>query len=256
MPTTWDAGPFWLNCLVLFVVLSAAAMLARIFVGRLSESTRDEVESQASSMISGFAAAFAFFTGVAITMTWGALSSAQSAVEDLTAKSQQVGWAIGNLGNEAAADQLQGKLTDYLQAVIGQDAPALAAGTTGNMPSAEAMDKLQDAIHTYSYAPGTPASESGALVSSIQALGTSNSTLAAVAERSMPVLMGVLLMVVATLLSITLGLSSASVKRPFLTILWCFVIALSISLVFALDHPFGGAITVNLGPLVDYANSS
>ena len=118
------------------------------------------------------------------------------------------------------------------------------------------MDKLQDAIHAYAYAPNTPSSESTALVSSVQALGTSNSTLAAVAERAMPGLMGALLLLVGTLLSATVGLSSLTVTRPVLAILWCLVIALSISLVLALDHPFGGSVTVNLQPLIDVANSS
>lgn len=248
--------PIWFTCLVLFLIFAAVALLSRAFARKkLSDAARNDIESHAGKMIAGFAASFAFFTGVAISMTWGALSSAQSAVEDLTAKSEQVGWAIGNITDQEEAENLQQYLNAYLQSVIGPDRAYLAAGSTADLPSDQTMDKMQDAIHAFAYAPRTPNSESTALVSSAQALGTSNATFAAVAERAMPGLMALLLLVTATLLSITVGLSSISIQRPFLAVLWCFLIALSISLVFALDHPFGGDVTVNLQPLIDYANA-
>ena len=257
MSTSLDEVSLWLTGLVLFLVFSAVAIVTRTIARKkLSESAQEDLETQAGKMITGFAAAFAFFTGVALTMTWGALSAGQAAVEDLAAKSQQVGWAIGNLENQTAADQLQDRLTAYLQAVVTADLPYLAAGRTADLPSEEPMDKMQDAIHAYAYAPNTPSSESGALVSSIQALGTSNSSFAAIAERAMPGLMGFLLLVTATLLTVTVSLSSISINRPFLVILWCLVVALSISFVLALDHPFGGSVTANMQPLIDVANGS
>jgi uncharacterized membrane protein len=253
VPNWIDSLPIWLICLVLFLVLAGLALGVRALARRkLSDDTQEEVETHAGKMITGLAAAFAFFAGVAITMTWGAISSAQTAVEDLTAKSQQVGWAIGNIEDTQTGDALQVDLTAYANAVLNQDMPELAAGATADLPSDVPMSTLQDAVHSYAFARRTPASESTALVSAVQALGSADATLAAVAERTMPSLMGLLLLVSAVLLSMTVGLSSLSVSRPFLAVLWCFVIALTLSLVLAMDHPFGGVISVNLQPLADY----
>lgn len=64
------------------------------------------------------------------------------------------------------------------------------------------------------------------------------------AQRSLPVLLAVLLLVSGLLLATITGISNAAVKRPILLPVWCLIPALSIAVI-----PGPGGIAADLSPL-------
>lgn len=250
-----ESLPAWLLVAVLFLVFLGVAAGSRWLVRHVSSKERgEELAKLANTLISGVAAAFAFFIGVAITVTWGGVSAGQTAVESLAASSQQLAWATNNLSDRTEATALLTDLQVYLDTVVAQDPPYLAVGDTTSLPSAVPLDTLQDAVHAYAYAENTPSSESTALVSSAQALGSAQSTVSAIAQRSMPTLLAVLLVLVSILLATILGVATMAITRPSLVAVWCLVIAMSVTLVLVLDRPYGGGIAVNMSSITQVAS--
>lgn len=68
--------------------------------------------------------------------------------------------------------------------------------------------------------------------------------MSAEAQRSLPVLLAVLLLVSGLLLATITGISNAAVKRPILLPVWCLIPALSIAVI-----PGPGGIAADLSPL-------
>jgi sulfite exporter TauE/SafE len=75
-------------------------------------------------------------------------------------------------------------------------------------------------------------------------MNTAAALVSAEAQRSLPVLLAVLLLVSGLLLAAITGISNAAVKRPILLPVWCLIPALSIAVI-----PGPGGIAVDLSPL-------
>ena len=93
------------------------------------------------------------------------------------------------------------------------------------------------------------------MVSAAAALTAAQSKVTAVAQRTLPALLLVLIFISGGLLAVAMGTAAATVERPTLMYGWAFVGALSLALVLLLDYPFGGGISVNLEPVAQVARA-
>lgn len=234
---------------VLFVFFCAVCFAARGLVMRRCEGeSREELAEQARGLLTGVSATFAFFVGFAISICWGAVTAGQNAVEQQAAAISQLAWEINNVPDKAESAALTDKLKAYAAVAANQDDDYLARGITVRLPSAAPMESLEDAVHTYvAGRSGGPAN----LENATSALVAASATVAAVANRSLPRPLFVLLLIVAILVSAVMGVSTVTYGRPSMVFVyvWCLIPALSLTVVLALAFPFALRSGLPLAPL-------
>lgn len=237
-----------LAAMVLFFWLVTKA--AREFVLRRRDvEAREALSEQANNLLTAVAATFAFFVGFAISASWGAVTAAQSAVEQQATAVHQMAWELNNITDRTQSAALLEKLKVYATAVADQDAAALRKGDTSHMPSAVPLDQFENALHAYAYGPNAAERQATPLISAASAVSTSGAAVEAVANRALPRPLIILLMVVGVLSSILMGISTVSYSRPSLIFIWCLIPAVSITTVVALAYPFALRSGVTLAPM-------
>jgi len=248
--------PPWLSIAIGFVFFAAVSATCRYGLGGVHPpERRTQIEEHAGKLLSVFGATFAFLIGFAITITWSAVSAGQDAVDLQASSAQQLSWAASEIHDKAGADEVNRNLRDYLDTVVNKDGSALATGDFTAMPSAESFDTLQNSVHKVAYGGANTDPEASGMVSAAASLTAAQSKVTAVAQRSLPVIVIMLVIMSGTLLAVTVGLSALTAKPPYLMYAWAFLAAVSVAVVLMLDFPFSGGITVNLGPLVVAAGS-
>ena len=248
------ATPLWVICGFLFVSFIAVSYSARALIRRrCSGDTCEDLADQAGQLLTGLAATFAFFVGFAITVTWGAVSAGQAAVEQQAASVQQMAWKLNNIPDRVASTALMDKLSVYVATAANADDEFLVRGDTANLPSAGPLDRFQDALHTYAFGPNAKPQEVNSLVTAAAAVGTSSAMVAAVAKRTLPDVLAALLLITGILVAVVMGITTVTSRRPVLFFVWCLIPALSITVVIALAYPFAHRIGVNLAPLQSVA---
>lgn len=244
------AVPLWGILAVLLVFFCAVILAARrLVLRRCSEDTCADLAEQAQHLITGLAATFAFFVGFAITVTWGAVATGQAAVEQQAASIQQMAWRLNNIGSKTESAALMDKLRTYATTAATADDPFLIRGDTNNLPSSIPLDRFEDALHVYAFGSAAAPQEVNSLVTGAAAVGTNAATVAAVAKRTLPGILAILLVVTGVLVAVVMGIMTVSTSRPILMYVWALVPALSITVVIALAFPFAHRIGVNLAPL-------
>jgi len=239
-----------------FVFFAAISAGCRFALSRVASPERSaELEDYAGKLLSVFGATFAFLVGFAVTITWSAVSAGQDAVDLQASSAQQLSWATSEIQDKAGADEVNRNLRNYLNTVVDKDGPALAAGEFSALPSAESFDTLQNSVHKVAYGGKNTDPEANGMVSAAASLTAAQSKVTAVAQRALPPILIVLIVLSGTLLAVTVGLSALTVKPPYLMYAWAFLAAVSVAVVLMLDFPFSGGITVNLGPLSVAAGS-
>lgn len=242
--------PAWGVAAALFLFFAAVMLVARAIASRrCSAQSAEKLSDESVRLLTGLAATFAFFVGFAITVTWGAVSAGQAAVEREAGAVRNMNWAINNIPDRSEGAQLKAKLVTFTEAAAYQDKNDLARGETASLPSAVPLDEFQDALHTYAFGPTAPGPEVSSLVSAARALGTESAAVSAVAQRSLPTMVIVLLMVSGLILAVVMGVSTVNARHPALMLVWSVVPALSITAVFALSSPFEKGIGVSLAPM-------
>ncbi|MEX1220228.1 MAG: hypothetical protein WEB05_07545 [Solirubrobacterales bacterium] len=246
-----ETVPLWSIALLLALFFAAIMLAARVIaIRRCSDDvSREKLSDESIRLLTGLAATFAFFVGFAITVTWGAVAVGQAAVEQQSSAVRNMNWGINNIPDEAEGAQLKEKLIVYVRAAAYDDANYLAKGKTGRLPSAIPFDRFQDALHTYAFAPNTPKAEVTSLVAAAGTLGSSSSAVSAVAQRTLPSVLAVLLLASGILVSVVMGISTVNSRHPSLILVWSLVPALSITVVVALASPFATSTGVSLGPM-------
>ncbi len=244
------AVPLWAIMAALLLLFSAVIFTARRIVRRrCTDDTCEEIAEQANSLATGLAATFAFFVGFAITVTWGAVSTGQAAVEQQAASIQQMAWGLNNIANRTESAALMEKLRTYATMAATADDPFLIRGDTANLPSAVPLDRFEDALHTYAFGSTAAVQEVNSLVTRAGALGTNSAVVSAVAQRSLPGVLGILLVVAGVLVAAVVGFTTVTARRPVLMYVWALIPALSITVVVALAFPFAHRIGVSTAPL-------
>ena len=239
--------------LALFCVVAIASR--RLVLWRCDDETREELADQASNLLTGVSATFAFFIGFAISISWGAVTAGQNAVEQQSAAIHQMAWELRNIPDKTASAALMGKLTTYATTAADQDAAFLARGVTTDLPSAAALNDFEDALNAYAGGPGS--ARAAALVSGASDVVSSSAAVAAVANRSLPQPLATLLLVVAVLVTIVMGVSTVTKGRTSMMFVyvWCLIPALSLTVVMALAYPFALRSGMTLAPLRAVAHS-
>ncbi|MSX03126.1 MAG: hypothetical protein F2813_08220 [Actinobacteria bacterium] len=246
--------PLWLIAVVLFAFFVLVTVLARAVVTRrCSAESREELADEATRLLTGLAATFAFFVGFSITVTWGAVAAGQAAVEQQSSAVQNMSWSINNIPDKAEATLLRAKLRRYATAAAFENTDYLARGDTSQLPSAVPLDRFEDALHTYAFGPKVPKAEVSSLVTAAATLGSTSAAVSAVAHRTLPDLLAVLLLVTGLLVAAVMGVSTVTARHPVLMLIWCVIPALSITVVIALAFPFASGIGVDLAPMQSVA---
>lgn len=241
-----------LTLLLFFMAVCFAAR--RIVLRRCDEETREELADQAKGLLTGMAATFAFFVGFAISISWGAVSAAQSAVEQQTSAIQQASWEIRNIPDPAQSALLMDKLRTYVSAASDLDSGFLARGVSIGLPSAVPLENLETALRAY--ADKQPDSREASRLSTVStSLVSSSASVAAVANRALPQPLMALLLLVAILVSAAMGISTVTYGRRSMVFVgvWCLVPALSLTVVLALAYPFALRSGLTLAPLKAFA---
>lgn len=231
--------PPWAITLILLGFFTALSFAAREIVRRrCGDEDREELADQAKNLLTGVAATFGFFVGFAITVSWGAVSAAQNAVEQQAAAVKQMSRELANISDRAQSAELTGLLRSYATAAVTEDTKFLRRGQAVNLPSGGPLDSFEDALHAYAYGPQAPAREVSGLISAAATLGSSAAGVAAVSNRALPTPLGVLLLVVGALAAIITGITTVSYRRPVLIVVWSLIPAISIAVVASLAFPF------------------
>lgn len=240
---------------LLMFFCAVAVGVRRFVVRRCGEGVRSELVEQANNLLTGVAATFAFFIGFAISISWGAVSASQSAVEQQAAAVQTMAWELRNITDPSASTALLGKLTEYARAASVDDAGLLARGQVADLPSAGALNEFEDALNAYAYGPGAARSDS--LVRAASGLISSSAAVSAVANRALPRALGMLLLIVAVLVTVVMGITTVTSGRSTMVFVyvWCLIPALSLTVVLALAFPFALRSGMTLAPLRTVANS-
>lgn len=225
--------------LALLALFTAVSFAARELVRRrCGAEDREELADQAKNLLTGVAATFAFFVGFAITVTWGGVSAAQTAVEQQAAAVTQMARELGNISDRAQSAALTGQLRTYAQAAATEDDDFLRRGRGNELPSTAPLDRFEDALYAYAYGTAAPAREVPGLIAAASALETSAAGVSAVANRSLPAPLGALLLFVGALASTIMGITTVAYRRPILIFVWCLIPAVSIAVVLGLAFPF------------------
>ena len=233
------------------MIFGLVCLAARVVVlRRCDEETREELADQARSLLTGLAATFAFFVGFAISICWGAVSAAQSAVEQQATAITQMDWEIRNMPDAGEAATLREKLRAFVSAAAREDTGYLARGVTIGLPSAVPLEEFETALRTYTDKK-PESSESSRLTNAASALVSTSASVASVANRALPQPMVALLLLVAILVSAAMGISTVMYGRRSMVFVfvWCLVPALSLTVVLALAYPFALRTGLTVAPL-------
>lgn len=236
--------------LVLLAVFCAVGVGSRrVVLARCGVDTREELVEQARNLLTGVSATFAFFVGFAISICWGAVTAAQSAVEQQSAAIQSMSWELRNIPDARASTELLGKLTRYAQTAADADVAYLARGEVSGLPSAAALNEFEDAV--INHARGAGSDRAAQLLPAASQLVSSAASVAAVANRGLPRPMAMLLLIVAMLSTAVMGITTVTSGRSSMVFVyvWCLIPALSLTVVWALAYPFALRSGITVAPL-------
>src|SRR5436190_1222482 len=184
-----------------FVFFAAISTCCRFGLRGLASPERSaQLEEHAGKLLGVFGATFAFLVGFAITITWSAVGAGQDAVDLQASSAQQLSWAASQIQDQAGADEVNGDLRNYLNAVVNKDGQALADGKFAALPSAEAFDTLQNTVHRVASGPANGDPVVSGMVSAAASLTAAQSKVTAIAQRLLPMILVALIVLSGTLL--------------------------------------------------------
>lgn len=242
---------------VLFAFFCAVCFAVRaIVLKRCSDHVREELADQAKSLATGVAATFAFFVGFAISIGWGAVTAAQSAVEQQAVAIQKMSWQLRNIPDKATATDLTNRLKTYAMAAAYNDDDLLARGITVGLPSAVPLEELETAVQAYADRQPQPRGATN-VVNVTSEVVSASASVSAVANRGIPRPLATLLFAVAVLVTLVMGVSTVTAGRASMVFIyaWCVIPALSLTVVLALAFPFALRTGLTLAPVRAIADS-
>ena len=236
------------------VFFSTVTFTTRYLVRRRSSPERqEELVTLAEAMNGPTGVAMAFLIGFSVTITWGTISTAQSAVEEVAASAQEVAWLTENLSDRGKADAIVQTLKQYLETIATQDQARLAAADLTDMPSFTYLDKLEEQVREIAAGDSVGDQEASRALTAASTVEQKQADLVSIARRQLPTSMLWLLLIAGTLSSMVMGIVATKVEHPFLLVGWALVSAIGISVVLSLYNPFAGDVAVDLQPLDDAA---
>lgn len=247
--------PVWIILFVCTSIFLSVMFGARHIVRRYSTEHQAETIDLAKSMNGPTAASLAFLVGFAVTLSVGTITAAQQAVEKVAIEAQQLALVADSLENTSEAEKINASLTAYLTTIAEDDRTSLEAGQFVEMPSFVDLETLQEDVRKLSVSGSTTKSDTAStLQSSVSNLARAQADLNAVARRDVPPIVLQLLFLTGVLSAVTVGIVAAGVERPRLIVGWALISALGLTVVLALNDPFGGGVSVTFQPLLDAAS--
>lgn len=247
----WPTGLVVLTLALFFCLVTFGT---RFLVRKRADSERQkELVTLAEAMNGPTGVAMAFLIGFSVTISWGTISAAQSAVEGVAASAQEIAWLTENLRDRSRADAIVQDLKAYLETMSGQDQARLADGDLGELPSFTYLDSLEGQVRSLAAQPSTKDPEAARALTAASALAQQQADLVSIARRQVPTSMLWLLLVTGTLSSMVMGIVATKVQRPYLLVGWALVSAIGLSVVLSLYNPFAGGVSVDMQPLDDAA---
>lgn len=244
--------PHGVMALALFAFFCAVSFVVRrVVLWRCDEEARDELAEQAKNLMTGVAATFAFFIGFAISISWGAVTAAQVAVEGQATAVHQMAWELRNIPDRAQSDALMDRLRIYADTAANDDDDFLARGKPADLPSAAALETFETALRAYTDGSRSTVKETSSLTAAVSAVVSSASGVSAVANRALPRPLVTLLFVVALLVTVVMAMSTLTFGRRSMAFvyIWCVIPALSLTVVLALAFPFALRTGLPLAPI-------
>ena len=242
--------PLWAVVAALLAFFWAVTIAARKFVMyRCDVAAREVLADQANNLLTGVAATFGFFVGFAISVSWGSVNAGQVAVEQQAVAVRQMAWQLNNMADRAESAALMDKLRTYATTVAERDDNLLVLGKTADMPSAVPLDDFENALYAHVNSPRAAERQVSTLTTSASALSSASAGVAAVASRSLPRPLAMLLIIVGVLTAILVGITTVVYSRPSLIFVWSLIPAVSIATVVALAYPFALRSGASLEPM-------
>ena len=244
---------------VFFIIITGTALLARLLNNRIKiENRRGELSQHAEKTLGPIAASLAFLIGFCITIAWGGISAGQVQVEAEATAAKQLVWALdmrteeqARAGTDPRSVTVLASLLELLRVQDAEDRQALASTSILEVPSTVKMADLQRSLHGIILDPKTNPAQSSALQQASSEIASARGELHAISRRALPPLLKFLVLMNGLLLAAVMGMALSTTRRPVLLVAWSFVVCLSISIVFLLDHPLTGPLGVSTQPLVD-----
>jgi hypothetical protein len=247
----------WLSSLPVGVLVVAwlalavlVAVLARIVVRAVvPEREHDDVSRIASPLMPALGAAFAIFTALTLTSEAGALRSAETLVSDEASEASRLAWA--STSPHVQSESVQSALGDYLDATRTREWNGSAAANGDDPAVAAAIARLEHAVRVEAAKPelGTPASTE--LLASLDAITTTRRERIAAASHGIPVLYVIVLIASGVaLIANAAALTFRNATRTALLVAGlAALVGLSLALLFSLDGPWRGPLTVSGHPI-------
>jgi Protein of unknown function (DUF4239) len=237
----------WLEAVIFVVVVSAVAvgglLVARRRVDHAALAKHNDVGGVVFSIVGTI---YAVVLAFVVVVTWEALGDAD---ERAAQEAGVLGDVIRDVGffPDPVQTELKQELLEYTHAVIDEEWPAMAAGSGGSSPHVwETVDRIFD---TFARIDPTTQRESNVhaeMLSRLNDLSDHRRLRLLSADNKIPPLMWIML---ATGGFITVGFSyflgvENHRSHLLMTAALAAMIGITLYLIFALDHPFAGAVRV------------
>jgi hypothetical protein len=238
--------PLWLSALLIVVIPSVAAMCGPVLVRR-----RVALEHLAeNNEVAGFKFAvlgvvYAVLLGFAVIVVWEKFRDAENAAVQEAAGVVAIARLSGGLDTKSGGF-VRERLTDYAQAAIADDWPAMANGKASPRVG-QALDALYAAV--LSVNPGTPRESAtmAALLTELDVVTQGRRTRLVLASGVVPGVLWMVLFVGAVVtLTFTFFFGTRSVRaQSLMSGMLALVTFMGLFVVVEIDHPFTGPVKVD-----------
>jgi hypothetical protein len=247
----WIASwPAWVLVIGWLLLLLAVAIGGVLFVQRIVPvEDRSRVPSLASPLMPALGATFAVLAAITLSSEAGYLKSAQDDVSNEAAAASRLAWAATS--PDVNGGPVHSALQNYLVSTRRFEWSQDDAERDSDPATADALAALERTVRSEAARTelGTPASTE--LLASLDSLTSARRTRLAAAERTLPALYVMTLIISGLALVANAGALVASVARRSMLLIsgLAVVVALCLALLFAITGPFRGPLAVSGQPI-------
>lgn len=193
---------------------------------------------------------FAFLSGFAITAMWASHSAAETAVSQEAASASALAWAATAPGVDTV--EIQRALQEFLSSTTTEEWDRISA-TNPNMDLVtEELAVLQRTVRASALPPEVSTANAAELLSSLDQLAAHRNERISTAERSMPLILFVALVVAGLALCLNAQIVSLTGDRRsrIVTASIILIVGIDLAVLLILSGPFLGSQRVSAAPLV------
>lgn len=237
----------WLEAIVFVVAVATAAVGGLLVVRRrVDHSALSKHNDVGGVVFSIVGTIYAVVLAFVVVVTWEALGDADE-------RAAQEAGVLGDVIRDARlfsgpiGTELQAELLEYTHAVIDEEWPAMAAAEGGSSPHVwDTVDRIFASFSRIEPTTQREANIHAEMLTRLNDLSDHRRLRLLSADNKIPPLMWIMLLsggLITFGLSYFLGVESHS-SHVLMTVALAAMIAITLYLIFALDHPFAGAVRV------------